>query len=632
MRLPAFVRALIAIAFLLSGASFANEPRVERLRSDYQHFWLTLDTKPEATRIFIGLREQTSATVWIVGGAVPSGIKLDGTPVVLIDEHAIKITDASLTGRIALRQASIWPAKLLGEVELTVDLKRTASQWSGQWTMKSKAGSVASGTATGTLLTQTQVRAAGAFAESADWPSYHGPAGTNRSGSQPKLIPDLSKARPIWRADETVLSGWGTGADQRYSWRAAVGTVCGGSGTPILSNGKIYLTHFRPTGEPTAEARAKVLAEFVKGQQREPLERELAGIIDFSRPFADTVVTCLDAATGSVNWRVTCPHFAENYQTHKWRGLNPTATVVDGVLIASDLAGNWIGLDADRGDVLWTLRTKRRSPLATADISVGKVEKDSAVIGAIPAGAIAVLPTQSNEPVRAIEPRSGKVVWTAPTGQQALVWGEAGRERILLFGRSAPTAHDAASGKLLWTLPENLIGDSGSAALISGDLLVGHVFPDPKQKRGGHFQGWKLNDSAPQKLWQDEYLPFDENLTVSLSADRAFVVGQKEVRCLDLKSGKQLAKQTFENNQHAPGSNQWLAVVGDRLLLSPEGQHGRMSLQWLSASDLSLLGSRWEPLHNSTTAYGKHSLAVPIVDGRLIVRGMDGIYCYDVRE
>lgn len=624
---------LLLVLLLVTRVTVAVEPRVERLTGDYQHFWLTLDNKPDPARVFIGLRDQKSATVWFVGGNVPSGIKLDGTPVVLIDEHSLKLSNESLTGTVSLRQASIWPSKSLGEVQLQVDLKRMATQWAGQWSIKSPASRDASGMATGTLRTQAQIRADGAFAAGSDWPRYHGPASVNSSASQPKLGADLSRARPVWRCDESTLSGWGTGADLRYSWRAAVGTVCGGTGSPIVSQGKIYLAYFRPAGEPTPEAKAKVIADFVKSQQREPLPHELAGIIDFSRPFADTIVTCLDAATGSVIWRVTCPQFAENYQTHKWRGLNPTTTVINGVIIASDLAGNWIGLDAERGDVLWTLLAKRRSPMAAAGTHVGKVEKDRAIISAVQVGALAILPTPDGDPVRAIEPRSGKVVWMAPMGQQALVWGTTGNERVLLMGFGAPTCHDAVTGKRLWTLPENLIGDTASAALIGGDVLVGHILPDPKQKRGGHFQGWQLNDSMPQKLWQDDYLPFDENLTVTLDgAQRAFVVGQKEVRCLDLKSGRLLAKQTFENSPSGPGSNQWLAVVGDRLLLAPEGQHGRMSLQWLSARDLSLQGAPWHVLHNSTTAYGKHALAVPIADGRLIIRGMDGIYCYDVRE
>ena len=112
---------------------------------------------------------------------------------------------------------------------------------------------------------------------------------------------------------------------------------------------------------------------------------------------------------------------------------------------------------------------------------------------------------------------------------------------------------------------------------------------------------------------------------------RAYVVGKNEVRCLDLATGKWLGRQTFDGTL-GPGSNQWLGLFSSRLLLSPEGQHGKQHMQPLDATDLRLIGKPWSPPNNSTTAYGMHSLGLPVIDGRLFVRGMDGLYCYDLRQ
>jgi hypothetical protein len=248
------------------------------------------------------------------------------------------------------------------------------------------------------------------------------------------------------------------------------------------------------------------------------------------------------------------------------------------------------------------------------------------------AGTLAILPSIGGEPARAVDPKTGKVAWQQPGGRQALVWGKSGALRVLFLGGKSPLCHEAATGKLLWTMAENLVGSSGSAALIQGDTLVGHVIPDPK-KQGGFFQGWKLSDKGPTKIWQDDLLPLDENLTVSLGRDRAYLVGRDEIRSVDLVTGNRLGRQVFDEKTSPIGSNQWLAVVGDRLLLSPEGQHGSQRLQWLDATgDHKPLGARWAPPNNSTTAYAVHSLGFPLVDGRLFVRGMDGIYCYDLRR
>jgi uncharacterized membrane protein len=39
----------------------------------------------------------------------------------------------------------------------------------------------------------------------------------------------------------------------------------------------------------------------------------------------------------------------------------------------------------------------------------------------------------------------------------------------------------------------------------------------------------------------------------------------------------------------------------------------------------------WRPPHTWTTAYANQPIVYPLVDGRLFVRGLDAIYCYDLR-
>jgi outer membrane protein assembly factor BamB len=511
--------------------------------------------------------------------------------------------------------------QLLAEVTLTIDAKKSKDGFAGAWMSAIAGGKKTSGTLIGRVTDEKSIRAAESFAKGVDWPSYHGPHLTNRAAdASTPLIDDLSKAHPVWRAEMPTRSGWGSGVDGRYSWRAAYGTVCGGSGTPVVADGRVYLFHYVPSGEPDAKLLEKVLADFEKHAKRKPTAVEREALVDFCRVYSDTIITCIDAQTGAVLWSVRFPFLSGNFQTHKWRGINPTASVIDSVLIANDYANNWVALDAVTGTVLWT---RKRSQ---------KVQQNQSALGAVRAGSLAILPGVGGDPSFAVDPKTGKVAWQQPGGPQALVWGKPGAERVVFLGGKTPICYEAATGKILWTMEEKLVGSSGSAALIQGDILVGHVLPDPK-KRGGHFQGWKLFDTGTKKIWQDDYLPYDENLTVSLGHDRAYLVGENEIRSLDVQTGKLLGKQIFDGKTHPIGSNQCLAVVGDRLLLSPEGQHGTQSLQWVdSDNEHKLIGSKWLPPNNSTTAYGVHPLAFPIVDGRIFVRGMDGIYCYDLRK
>lgn len=616
---------LITAASLATAGQAGNlpgKPQIHRpAAGEYQHLWLTFDGN-EPTNLFVGLREGKSTVAWFVGGNVSGGVKKTGAYRVLIDSHDLAVKGDTVSGKIVLRQVSIWaPMQLLAEVSVSIDAKKSKDGFAGAWISEMAGGKKTTGTLTGRLTDEKAIRAAQPFAPGADWPSYHGPHLTNRAAdSSTPLIDDLAQARPVWRAEMPILSGWGSGVDGRYSWRAAFGTVCGGSGTPVVADGRVYLFHYVPSGEPDAKLLEKVLADFEKQAKRKPTPAERAGLVDFCRPYSDTIVTCIDAQTGAVLWSVMFPRLSGNFQTHKWRGINPTACVIGSVLIANDYANNWVALDATSGNVLWT---RRRSQ---------KVNQNQSALGAVRAGSLAILPSVGNDAALAVDPKTGKIAWEQPGGPQALVYGKAGAERVVFIGRNEPACHDAATGKLLWKMKEKIVGSSGSAALIEGDILVGHIIPDPK-KRGGFFQGWKLTDTGATKLWQDEALPIDENLTVTIADGKAYLVGDNEIRSVDLLTGKQLGKQVFDAKTHPIGSNQWLAVVGNRMLLSPEGQHGSQRLQWVDATNNhKLLGSLWPPPNNSTTAYAVHALAFPVVDGRLFVRGMDGLYCYDLRK
>jgi hypothetical protein len=81
-------------------------------------------------------------------------------------------------------------------------------------------------------------------------------------------------------------------------------------------------------------------------------------------------------------------------------------------------------------------------------------------------------------------------------------------------------------------------------------------------------------------------------------------------------------------------SNPTFIAFGDRVRWQSECQHGR---QWIQFFDVA--GGKFEPMgkngrppHNDTTAYGEMPTNNIVIDSRLIIRGLDGIYCYDLRS
>lgn len=175
--------------------------------------------------------------------------------------------------------------------------------------------------------------------------------------------------------------------------------------------------------------------------------------------------------------------------------------------------------------------------------------------------------------------------------------------------------------------------------------------PDPKTKKINkedvthHINVWRLTEKGLEHLWQDDHLPPDEGPHLAVASGVVYGVGRHLVRCLDLKTGKvlgEIKQGEFPHpvgSQHgdAPGSNPLLFVAGDKLILSPEGQHGRHGFILFDAdpSKLTLHGNqehKWIPPHASTTAYGRQPIVNPVADGRMFFRGGNGIYCYDLRR
>ena len=148
-----------------------------------------------------------------------------------------------------------------------------------------------------------------------------------------------------------------------------------------------------------------------------------------------------------------------------------------------------------------------------------------------------------------------------------------------------------------------------------------------------------------ERLWEDVHIVKDEAPHLAIANGIVHAVGKRLVRCLDLETGKALGEITEQEFPHpagsthyqAPGSNPLLIVAGDKLVLSPEGQHGKHGFVLFDADPkkLTLLGDKerkWAPPHATTTAYGRQPIVNPIVDGRMFFRGGNGIYCYDLRK
>jgi outer membrane protein assembly factor BamB len=319
------------------------------------------------------------------------------------------------------------------------------------------------------------------------------------------------------------------------------------------------------------------------------------------------------------------PLRSPNLQTHKHRGVSGVPLLAGGTLFVPNLMSRLYALDAKTGALKW------ESPAFTPSDKVPAVSPPPNPSPIMAAGhLIYARGSWHDGTVAALDPATGKERWNAP-GSYVLRWQSGGKDSLLTLtglDKRTLTCLDPADGKTLWTQETPLQAVAPLSAVVSGDTLIAA----PPAPKGGpsvlRYEGWKLSETGAARVWQDAELPPDENVPVTVTGGRAYLLGKQVIRVLDVATGKQVAERTLE--QHGPGSNAWLGVVGDRLLFLPEGQHGTARLVFLD-KQLKELGPPWLPPNVDTTAYNSQPIVYPVVDGRLFVRGGDALYCYDLR-
>lgn len=577
----------------------------------------------------------------------------------------VKLTTKGIEGELNLRIYDV-RGSLQKTADLVFSIGRKANRFEGSFQATLSDGNEDSswkGTAHGALLQPT-----GEFDSKAGWPSFAGPAGTLRaSPNGPPLIDDLPNARPQWRSEATVPVSYGNAADDRYPQRAAGCRFGGGSSSPVYAEGVVYIAFYQPNMDippvspgPWAD---KWFGDSLKAYAAEKklIPEELRAIEDHWRKIADDVIVAMDARTGATLWRTTWPQRVYNLQTHKHRGTFGVPLVAAGKVFYPNFQNGLEVMDAKTGEALWEfpefdgppeIKFRPSGPPSQSPLLFGDTLVWS--IGGTTYGLAA---------------EDGKIRWENKSegGYQdhSLREVQLGDRRFALVAghrhgsSSKVRLIDPAKGGTLWMQEVGSLGCHeglfANTLAVTDDKLVAyrHRLPEPdpktrkisKDKITYHINAWKLSATGLEHLWEDSSLPQDEGPHLAIGDGIVYGVGRQLVRCLDLQSGRVLGEIVKEGFPHpagsphraAPGSNPLLMVAGSKLILSPEGQHGKHGFILFDSdpAKLTLLGdqeSKWVPPHASTTAYGRQPIVNPLVDDRMFFRGGNGIYCYDLRK
>ncbi|MCA9222497.1 MAG: PQQ-binding-like beta-propeller repeat protein, partial [Planctomycetales bacterium] len=626
-----------------------------QLVGDYRVVSLTLTPgPPRLLEKGIALREsQPLQLAFRDGKLVNYWLESSGWTFERTREARCELDEASLTGR--LRIAVYSRATPAGWVDLSFDLQRTGSEFSGTCQINASFDTVHDTSFPQTKTTVTfplKVRASGqvlsfdsdAVSTDANWPTLCGPRRTMETEG-PELVDDLAEARPVWRSEASIPVSYGCAPDMRYAGNSRASGTGGGSSSPVLVNGVIYQGFYRPHKSATIaipdwmsgnQWQGKTLDEFTADWHPD----EKRDLQDFFRVAADDHLVAIDARTGRTLWETIWPRRSYNFQTHKHRGLFGVPLVAAGKVFYPNLHGHLMVMDATTGQPLWEFpefkntpkphaggvpATQNPSPFLVGDTLIWNAPDSRLVALSIDDGSIRWTDDLDS-------PRYSRILGVVGLNDEPAVLtltGWLGEEVALL---------NAKTGGTVWRQKEFTVGQQGrhkigatlNDAMLHGDQLVTMRIVQDANPPAAVALGWRITAKGLKQLWESDPIVLDETPNMAIGGNVLYVAGRQFVRCIDLETGKQIGNLP----EAKAGSNPCILIAGNKLIVSPEGQHGSQSFLFYQRMDdgWMQLGQPWSPPNASTTAYNTQPLVHPVIDGRLFVRGGNGIYCYDLRK
>jgi outer membrane protein assembly factor BamB len=552
---------------------------------------------------------------------------------------------SGLTGTMSLWAADAYMGNLTQNLSITLAVSADAGhRLSGTVSFASTAPSFINGqtlTLTGRLTSQADNLAGNSLPPGADWASWNGPNGdfTAPATLAQAMVDTPDQARLRWISEDFISHG---SAGGRFKFGPN-----GGCASPIVYGGRIYLYHYVASGSIRFDGRAD--------NNRDP-SPDPWGLVE-----ADDVIVCIDAATGRRIWRKVYERASVTAPCHKGELQGMSMAAADGRVFAVGSTGTVYCHDAVTGALLWS----RKSPIDGAALEAAKATcmdetypygpegRDGGRSLQVAGGNLILPPVGSTNTgtLVGLDAATGTLRWRrenlASTNATPLVWRASGMgDRLITTmattSTSMLTCVDAATGRTDWTLPAGIMnagptmhGDLLFANLARGDTVSAATLTCLRLGLAGPTELWRQSEGiggvfnqspGSQALLAGGDLFFRTHPYYN-AALAAGTYPQSGPMRIDPATGVPRWSSRFIN-----GSNEGISVGCDQfVLMFKEYQHGGVAPMMLVPGENRIRGY-WHPrTFFEFTAY-QTPWSLPVIDGRVFVRGGHNLYCYDFRK
>lgn len=336
----------------------------------------------------------------------------------------------------------------------------------------------------------------------------------------------------------------------------------------------------------------------------------------------DEFVLALEVKDGSRVWRTRLGAVGNPKQQPNYPAARSTPTVDGDALFALSSDGDLACLDLAKGTVRWqkSLRAEFAGKPGTWAYSESPLVDGEKLICS---------PGGSEASLVALDKKNGALIWkcTVPDGGTAVytspVLLEAGgvRQYVQLLEKTM-VGVDAATGTVLWKY-DKVIGNMGGtipSPVVRGDM----VFAASNGKGGGTARIKKAEDGK----FVAEQLHFSSKLPTSIGGvvvvgDLLFGTTANALLCVNFVSGE----MKWEDKALGAAS---LCSADGRLYL--HGENGEVALVEISTAGYREKGRFTPPSQPKRMNQMEKAWAYPVVaNGRLYIRDLGSLWCYDVR-
>jgi outer membrane protein assembly factor BamB len=358
-----------------------------------------------------------------------------------------------------------------------------------------------------------------------DWPQWMGP-----------------QRDAVWREGGIVRKFDPEGASVR--WRTPIGAGYSG---PAVIDGRVYV-----------------------------MDRRLApGVGNPDNPFTKALVPgqervlCLDEATGEVLWTHA---YEAPYTISYAAGPRTTPTVADGKVFTLGAEGDLFCLNADTGKVIWSRNFNR-------DFGAKTPEWGFAGHPLLDGNRLICLVGGEGSVAVAFDRETGRELWRALSAKEPgysppTLIEHGGRRMVVIWHPESVNALEPETGKVLWSVPfVSRYGLTAPTPRLAGDILFVTAFYNGSL-------ALRLSADPPEILWRSPKATEKDTTYLHSIISTPFiedghiygVCSYGQLRCLDLKTGKRiwetLAATTPE--QETRWGNAFLIKHEDRFFLFNE--------------------------------------------------------------